>query len=78
MANIGQDLHHYYKFIAAQPDPDSLLGPSVLFSLRELMQVTHLRCCLIAFEPTQLLLKPDVPSGAVRLNLLQTLSSVYI
>ncbi|XP_041805812.1 interleukin-12 subunit alpha-like [Chelmon rostratus] len=38
VANIGQDLHHYYKFIAAQPDPDSLLGPSVLFSLRELMQ----------------------------------------
>ncbi|XP_045907443.1 interleukin-12 subunit alpha [Micropterus dolomieu] len=38
LTNIRKDLHHYYKFLAAQPDPDSLLGPTVLFSLRELME----------------------------------------
>ncbi|XP_075954377.1 interleukin-12 subunit alpha-like [Anarhichas minor] len=38
LTNIGEDLHHYYKFLAAQPDPDSLLGPTVLFRLREIME----------------------------------------
>ncbi|XP_070774878.1 interleukin-12 subunit alpha-like [Enoplosus armatus] len=38
LTNIGEDLHHYYKFLASQPDPDSLLGPTVLSSLRELME----------------------------------------
>uniref|UniRef100_A0A8D3DYU8 Interleukin 12A n=1 Tax=Scophthalmus maximus TaxID=52904 RepID=A0A8D3DYU8_SCOMX len=38
LKNIGEDLHHYYKFLVAQPDPDSLLGPTVLFSLREFME----------------------------------------
>ncbi|XP_051257933.1 interleukin-12 subunit alpha [Dicentrarchus labrax] len=38
LTNIEEDLHHYYKFLAAQLDPDSLLGPTVLFSLRELME----------------------------------------
>ncbi|XP_010751000.2 interleukin-12 subunit alpha [Larimichthys crocea] len=38
LTNIGEDLQHYYKLLAAQPDPDSLLGPSVLSSLRELMK----------------------------------------
>ncbi|TKS79869.1 Zona pellucida sperm-binding protein 3 [Collichthys lucidus] len=38
LTNIGEDLQHYYKLLAAQPDPDSLLGPSVLSSLRELME----------------------------------------
>ncbi|XP_070829969.1 interleukin-12 subunit alpha-like [Chaetodon trifascialis] len=38
VANIGEDLHYYYTFLAAQPDPDSLLGPSVLISLKEFMQ----------------------------------------
>ncbi|XP_039671658.1 interleukin-12 subunit alpha-like [Perca fluviatilis] len=37
LKNIGEDLHHYYTFLAAQPDPDSLLAPTVL-SLRELME----------------------------------------
>ncbi|XP_028448865.1 interleukin-12 subunit alpha [Perca flavescens] len=37
MRNISEDLHHYYTFLAAQPDPDSLLTPTVL-SLRELME----------------------------------------
>ncbi|KAK5604232.1 hypothetical protein CRENBAI_020743 [Crenichthys baileyi] len=35
--DIGRDLSHYYKFLSAQPDPDRLLGSSVLYSLRELM-----------------------------------------
>lgn len=38
--NIGEDLSHYSRFLAAQPDPDSLLRSSVLSSLRELMEVT--------------------------------------
>ncbi|XP_026229447.1 interleukin-12 subunit alpha [Anabas testudineus] len=38
LTNIGEDLVHYYGFLAAQPDPDSLLGQTVLFSLRELME----------------------------------------
>ncbi|KAL7386559.1 hypothetical protein ABVT39_010184 [Epinephelus coioides] len=38
LTNIGEDLHHFYKFLAAQPDPDSLLAPTVLLSLRELME----------------------------------------
>ncbi|XP_040000344.1 interleukin-12 subunit alpha-like [Xiphias gladius] len=38
LTNIGEDLHHYYKFLAAQPDPESLLGPTVLVSLREFME----------------------------------------
>ncbi|XP_070701815.1 interleukin-12 subunit alpha [Pempheris klunzingeri] len=38
LTNIGKDLHHYYKFLAAQPDPNSLLRPTLLFSLRELME----------------------------------------
>ncbi|XP_078121050.1 interleukin-12 subunit alpha-like [Sander vitreus] len=37
LTNIGEDLHHYYTFLAAQPDPDGLLAPTVL-SLRELME----------------------------------------
>ncbi|XP_034744325.1 interleukin-12 subunit alpha-like [Etheostoma cragini] len=37
LTNIGEDLHHYYTFLAAQPDPDRLLAPTVL-SLRELME----------------------------------------
>ncbi|KAM6990075.1 uncharacterized protein LKV04_009648 [Tautogolabrus adspersus] len=41
LTNINEDLHHYYKFLSAQPDPDNSLGQSVLLSLRELMEVTH-------------------------------------
>ena len=41
MTNIGQDLNHYYKFLTAQPDPDSLLGPTVVLSLREFMEVSR-------------------------------------
>ncbi|XP_040911798.1 interleukin-12 subunit alpha [Toxotes jaculatrix] len=37
LTNIGEDLHHYYKFLTAQPDPDNLLG-TVLSSLREFME----------------------------------------
>uniref|UniRef100_A0A8D0APL6 Interleukin-12 subunit alpha-like n=1 Tax=Sander lucioperca TaxID=283035 RepID=A0A8D0APL6_SANLU len=40
LTNIAEDLHHYYTFLSAQPDPDGLLAPTVL-SLRELMEVTH-------------------------------------
>ncbi|KAM7379303.1 hypothetical protein PAMP_004867 [Pampus punctatissimus] len=36
LKNIRDDLHYYYKFLAAQPDV--LLGPTVLFSLKELME----------------------------------------
>ncbi|KAK9539192.1 hypothetical protein VZT92_004315 [Zoarces viviparus] len=38
LTNIGEDLQHYYKFLTAQPDPDSLLGSTVLFRLREIME----------------------------------------
>ncbi|XP_008290746.1 interleukin-12 subunit alpha [Stegastes partitus] len=38
MMNMKKDLNHYYRFLAAHPDPDSLLGPTVLLSLRELME----------------------------------------
>ncbi|XP_031137160.1 interleukin-12 subunit alpha-like [Sander lucioperca] len=37
LTNIAEDLHHYYTFLSAQPDPDGLLAPTVL-SLRELME----------------------------------------
>lgn len=49
LTNIGEDLQHYYKLLAAQPDPDSLLGPSVLSSLRELMKVTHFTATVFSF-----------------------------
>ncbi|XP_069574450.1 interleukin-12 subunit alpha isoform X1 [Brachyistius frenatus] len=52
LTNIGKDLRHYYKFLAAQPDPDSLLGPTVLFSLRELMEN-----CFSSFLPTDMAFK---------------------
>ncbi|XP_036940289.1 uncharacterized protein LOC119011350 [Acanthopagrus latus] len=37
LTNIGEDLRHYYKFLAAQPDPQRVLAQSVLLSLKELM-----------------------------------------
>uniref|UniRef100_A0AAQ6APT8 Interleukin-12 subunit alpha n=1 Tax=Amphiprion ocellaris TaxID=80972 RepID=A0AAQ6APT8_AMPOC len=40
--NSTKDLNHYYKFLAAHSDPDSLLGQTVLPSLRELMEVNLL------------------------------------
>uniref|UniRef100_A0A3B5ACZ0 Interleukin-12 subunit alpha n=1 Tax=Stegastes partitus TaxID=144197 RepID=A0A3B5ACZ0_9TELE len=48
MMNMKKDLNHYYRFLAAHPDPDSLLGPTVLLSLRELMEVGHDRQSLLA------------------------------
>uniref|UniRef100_A0A673B755 Interleukin 12A n=1 Tax=Sphaeramia orbicularis TaxID=375764 RepID=A0A673B755_9TELE len=33
LTNIGEDLRYYYQFLAAQPDPDSFLGPTVLLNL---------------------------------------------
>uniref|UniRef100_A0AAQ5YZW5 Zmp:0000001127 n=1 Tax=Amphiprion ocellaris TaxID=80972 RepID=A0AAQ5YZW5_AMPOC len=41
MTDMKKDLNHYYKFLAAHSDPDSLLGQTVLPSLRELMEVSH-------------------------------------
>ncbi|XP_056277113.1 interleukin-12 subunit alpha [Pseudoliparis swirei] len=38
LTNIGDDLHHYYKFFAAQPNRDSRLALTVLFRLREIME----------------------------------------
>ena len=38
LTNIGEDLHHYYKFLAAYPDPNGLLKP-LLSDLRELLTV---------------------------------------
>ncbi|XP_044222899.1 interleukin-12 subunit alpha, partial [Thunnus albacares] len=38
LKSIGKDLQYYYKFLAAQPDPDTLLSRTVLFSLKELME----------------------------------------
>uniref|UniRef100_A0A667X1B3 Uncharacterized LOC115374900 n=1 Tax=Myripristis murdjan TaxID=586833 RepID=A0A667X1B3_9TELE len=40
LTNIGKDLIYYHNFLTAQPDPERLLSPTVLFSLRELMEVT--------------------------------------
>lgn len=42
LKNISQDLHHYYRFLSAQPDPDRLLHTTILSSLQELMQVIYL------------------------------------
>lgn len=42
LKNIREDLHHYYRFLSAQPDPERLLHTTVLSSLQELMQVTYL------------------------------------
>ncbi|KAM8850608.1 interleukin-12 subunit alpha-like [Spinachia spinachia] len=36
LTNIGEDLHHYYQFLAAQTD--SSHAPNVLLTLRELME----------------------------------------
>uniref|UniRef100_A0A3Q3X261 Interleukin-12 subunit alpha n=1 Tax=Mola mola TaxID=94237 RepID=A0A3Q3X261_MOLML len=36
MTSIGEDLHHYYKFLAAYPDPNGLLK-ALLSNLRELL-----------------------------------------
>ncbi|XP_029929911.1 uncharacterized protein LOC115374900 [Myripristis murdjan] len=38
LTNIGKDLIYYHNFLTAQPDPERLLSPTVLFSLRELME----------------------------------------
>ncbi|XP_034039187.1 uncharacterized protein LOC117521930 [Thalassophryne amazonica] len=38
LTNIGEDLRHYSTFLEDQPDPEHLLGPTVLFSLKELMK----------------------------------------
>lgn len=38
MTSIGEDLHHYYKFLAAYPDPNGLLK-ALLSNLRELLMV---------------------------------------
>ncbi|MEQ2224572.1 hypothetical protein ILYODFUR_008926 [Ilyodon furcidens] len=48
--DIGRDLSHFYKFLSAQPDPDRLLGSSVLYSLRELMEN-----CFTSSLPTHLI-----------------------
>ncbi|KAF7222609.1 interleukin-12 subunit alpha-like [Nothobranchius furzeri] len=49
LTNIGNDLTHYYTFLYAQPDPDHVLGSSVLQSLRELMET-----CFKGSVPTEL------------------------
>ncbi|XP_008332193.1 interleukin-12 subunit alpha [Cynoglossus semilaevis] len=36
--SIVKDLHFYYQFLTSHPDPDSLLGPTVLLSIRELVK----------------------------------------
>ncbi|KAF7652972.1 hypothetical protein LDENG_00088800 [Lucifuga dentata] len=38
LTSIGKDLLYYYELLAAQPDPQNFLSPTVLFSLRELME----------------------------------------
>ncbi|XP_071374643.1 interleukin-12 subunit alpha [Centroberyx affinis] len=38
LTNIGEDLLYYSNLLGAQPDPEHLLSPTVLFSLRELME----------------------------------------
>ncbi|XP_072220174.1 interleukin-12 subunit alpha [Leuresthes tenuis] len=52
VTNIGKDLSHYYKFLTNQPDPEKLLGSTVLLSLRELMEN-----CFTGSLPTDLALK---------------------
>uniref|UniRef100_A0A8C2ZYG8 Interleukin 12A n=1 Tax=Cyclopterus lumpus TaxID=8103 RepID=A0A8C2ZYG8_CYCLU len=43
LTNIGEDLHHYYNFLDAQPNPDNRLALTVLFSLREIMEAATVR-----------------------------------
>ncbi|XP_017277901.1 interleukin-12 subunit alpha-like [Kryptolebias marmoratus] len=52
LTNIGKDLTHYYKVLSAQPDPDRVLGSSVLHSLRQLMEN-----CFMESLPTNLVVK---------------------
>ncbi|XP_041847867.1 interleukin-12 subunit alpha [Melanotaenia boesemani] len=59
VTNIGKDLRHYYKFLTAQPDPESLLGPTVLLSLRELMEN-----CFKGYLPTDLALQETAADRA--------------
>uniref|UniRef100_A0A8C2ZYF6 Interleukin-12 subunit alpha n=1 Tax=Cyclopterus lumpus TaxID=8103 RepID=A0A8C2ZYF6_CYCLU len=33
LTNIGEDLHHYYNFLDAQPNPDNRLALTVLFNI---------------------------------------------
>lgn len=42
LRSIGQDLHHYYRFLSAQPDPERLLLTALLSSLQDFMQVIYL------------------------------------
>ncbi|XP_054452701.1 interleukin-12 subunit alpha-like [Anoplopoma fimbria] len=38
LTSIGEDLNYYYKFLAAQPDPERLLAQTDLFRLRDIME----------------------------------------
>ncbi|XP_060900624.1 uncharacterized protein zmp:0000001127 [Labrus mixtus] len=74
LTNINEDLHHYYKFLSAQPDPDNLLGRSVLLSLRELMENCFQRSLpsvLASVETTE-------ESFEKRLSLCKVLKGFYV
>ncbi|KAM4552901.1 interleukin-12 subunit alpha [Odontesthes bonariensis] len=77
VTNIGEDLSHYYKFLTNQPDPEKLLGPTVLLSLRELMEN-----CFKGSLPTDLALKEDDGERAStyneRLNLCKVLRGFQV
>ncbi|KAM4556485.1 uncharacterized protein V3H82_016443 [Fundulus diaphanus] len=63
LTDIGKDLSHYYKFLSAQPDPDNLIGSSVLYSLRELMEN-----CFRSSLPTDFNSKEALVERAVTFN----------
>ncbi|KAM7400678.1 hypothetical protein PAMA_005058 [Pampus argenteus] len=76
LKNIRKDLHYYYKFLAAQPDTDVLLGPTVLFNLRQLMEVTDFTQCTHSFSG---IASTDHPSTYdERLNLCKVLKGFQV
>lgn len=49
LESIREDLRHYYRFLAAQPDADRLRNTNVLSSLQGLMQVMFLSIYLFFY-----------------------------
>uniref|UniRef100_A0A3Q3FMM6 Interleukin-12 subunit alpha n=1 Tax=Kryptolebias marmoratus TaxID=37003 RepID=A0A3Q3FMM6_KRYMA len=74
LTNIGKDLTHYYKVLSAQPDPDRVLGSSVLHSLRQLMEN-----CFMESLPTNLVAAADRQSTfGERLSLCKVLRGFQV
>lgn len=49
LTQIWKDLHHYYRFLAAQPRPNGPVCTSILLSIRKLMQVIYFTHAIFSF-----------------------------